>query len=79
MRFFQLVADQGYCEAQYQFGLLISKSNKHKAYSYYMKAAHQNHSLARYECIQYQIQFNCDLANCLGFCEALVVAMFSCC
>ncbi len=69
--FFKLAADHGHCESQYQYALLTYNTNQHKAYSYYLKAANQNHSLAQQECIQYQIQFNRDLKECLGFCEKL--------
>ncbi len=75
MRFFQSAADQGHCEAQYQFALLTSNSDRHKAYSYYLKAAQQNHTLAQYECIRYQIQFNRDLTSCLHFCETLTLSV----
>ena len=68
---FKLAAEQGHCESQYQYALLLSNSSKQKAYTYYLKAAKQNHLLSQQECINYQIQFNCDLKDCLKFCEKL--------
>ena len=68
---FKLAAEQEHCESQYQYALLLSNSNKPKAYSYYLKAARNDHLLSQQECIYYQIQFNCDLKDCLAFCEKL--------
>lgn len=73
-RYFKKSADQGHAESQYQFALWLSASDKSAAYSYYKKAALQHHASAQFECVQYQIQFNCDLSLCLSFCEQLIIA-----
>ena len=71
MKFFKKSADAGHAESQYQFALMSYSASLPDAYLYFKKAALQNHVLAKHQCIDYQIKFNCDLPVCLIFCENL--------
>jgi TPR repeat protein len=71
--FFKKAADNGHVEAQYQYALLKQRDSRYEAYVYYKKAAKENHNLAQYACILYQIKFNCDLVECLEFCQKLAI------
>ena len=73
MTFLRKAADAGHVEAQYQYALLKEKESTQEAYAYYKKAAKGNHFLARYASIRYQLQFKCDLVDCLNFCEQLSI------
>ena len=70
--FFKKAANNGHVEAQYQYAFLLEKGSRHEAYLYYKKAAKEDHRLAQYACILYQVEFNCDLSDCLTFCQRLV-------
>lgn len=69
IKFLKKAIHNGHTEALYQYALLREKESIQEAYVYYKKAAKKNHVLSQYACIRYQLQFKCDLVDCLGFCE----------
>ena len=71
MILFKKAADANDAESQYQFALLKANESPARAYAYFLKAAKQGHVLAQSECIHTQIKSNCDLEDCLAFCENL--------
>ncbi len=73
MTFLRKAADADHVEAQYQYALLKEKESAQEAYAYYKKAAKGKHFLAQYASIRYQLQFKCDLVDCLNFCEQLSI------
>ncbi len=70
-RYYKKAADSRHIEAQYRFAMLQEKIAPQIAYEYYKKAATKNHKLAQYACIRYQLKYQCDLEQCLYFCELL--------